>query len=350
MYFITIAIAILLIIIAVAVETSGVSILLSVLSIIMLGLSGFLIFRDYKNKKNKNSNYVSQFSDITTPKIEQKGYGYSLENPIFTSSVHNCYVYLDSLKTIDGKKITYKRVGAVYGVQIGQKTVDAVDKYEIKVGGKYYTTLYFCGYGKDSEDVPAGFMLKSASENQTIQRDRAIANSSNESITKLCDGLEKEPGTMEKAFPGGERQKKSIVRSLVKLINITAIDELLDINGDRFSIPPLCTCCLTPTENKENVRYSMTTQHGNIKTTRSIAVDMPICNECLKHRKKYKWLLVLICSISIIIGGIVFAILTASEIDGFLNFIFSVGSVVATYCIVSAIWKTTRKLPNCKKA
>lgn len=115
---------------------------------------------------------------------------------------------------------------------------------------------------------------------------------------------------------------------------------LVDIHGDKFVIPPFCTCCMKPTTNKENVSYSMTTQHGNTKTTRSIAVDMPICDECLKHRSQYNWLLVLICFISIAIGSIFMAILMAAEADGFLSFILGAGLTIGSYYILSAIWKT----------
>ena len=115
---------------------------------------------------------------------------------------------------------------------------------------------------------------------------------------------------------------------------------LVDINGDRFVIPPFCTCCMKPTTNKENVSYSMTTQYGNTKTTRSIAVDMPICDECLKHRSQYNWLLVLICFISIAIGSIFMAILMAAEAGGFLSFILGAGLTIGSYYILSAVWKT----------
>ena len=97
---------------------------------------------------------------------------------------------------------------------------------------------------------------------------------------------------------------------------------------------------MKPTTNKENVSYSMTTQHGNTKTTRSIAVDMPICDECLKHRSQYNWLLVLICFISIAIGSVFMAILMAAEADGFLSFILGAGLTIGSYYILSAIWKT----------
>ena len=115
----------------------------------------------------------------------------------------------------------------------------------------------------------------------------------------------------------------------------------VNIKGERFVIPPFCTCCMKPTSNKENVSYSMTTQRGRTQTTRSISVDLPICDECLKHRAQYNWLLVLICSISIVVGSIFMAILMAAEVDGFLSFLLGAGAAIGAYFGISAIWKTT---------
>ena len=115
----------------------------------------------------------------------------------------------------------------------------------------------------------------------------------------------------------------------------------VNIKGERFVIPPFCTCCMKPTSKKENVSYSMTTQRGRTQTTRSISVDLPICDECLKHRAQYNWLLVLICSISIVVGSIFMAILMAAEVDGFLSFLLGAGAAIGVYFGISAIWKTT---------
>lgn len=114
----------------------------------------------------------------------------------------------------------------------------------------------------------------------------------------------------------------------------------VSIQGNRYAIPPFCTCCMKPTSNKENVSYSMTTQHGRTQTTRSISVDLPICDECLEHRSRYNWLLVLICSISIAIGSFFMAILVAAAVNEFLSFLLGAGAAVGTYYGVSAIWNT----------
>lgn len=112
------------------------------------------------------------------------------------------------------------------------------------------------------------------------------------------------------------------------------------IFGKRFVIPPFCTCCMKPTENKENVSYSITIPNGNMRTTRTIGIDMPICNECLKHRNKYIGLLVLICSAAITVAGIIMTLFMLAEVDGFFSFILSSGVAVDVYYLLSHLLKT----------
>lgn len=114
----------------------------------------------------------------------------------------------------------------------------------------------------------------------------------------------------------------------------------VDIRGDRFAIPPYCTCCMKPTGNKERVSYSMTNQLGSSKTTRTIAVDLPICFECLEHQTRYKRLLTLICAISVVVGSVLMSVLMAVGVDGFLSFLWGFGVAVGAYYGISAVWNT----------
>ena len=112
------------------------------------------------------------------------------------------------------------------------------------------------------------------------------------------------------------------------------------IFGERFVIPPFCTCCMKPTENKENVSYSITIPNGNTRTTRTIGIDMPICNECLEHRNKYNGFLVLICSAAIVVAGIIMALFMLAEVDGFFSFLLSSGVAIGVYYLLSHLIKT----------
>ena len=178
MYFLTIVLAVIFIICALAVEKAGLAAFLVILSVIMIILSAILIYRDYK--KSKNITYKPQFFDNDTPTtVDKSGYGYSVDNPIYTSSVHNAYVYLDNLKTSDGKKIKYKRSGAFYGVVCNGKQETAVDEYEITVSGKVYATLFICPYGKDSNRIPNGFLGSTEGTKSPIEKSSSARTTSN---------------------------------------------------------------------------------------------------------------------------------------------------------------------------
>ena len=92
---------------------------------------------------------------------------------------------------------------------------------------------------------------------------------------------------------------------------------------------------MKPTENKENVSYSITIPNGNTRTTRTIGIDMPICNECLEHRNKYNGFLVLICSAAIVVAGIIMALFMLAEVDGFFSFLLSSGVAIGVYYLLS---------------
>lgn len=97
-------------------------------------------------------------TDISDDKMPE-GYGeYGLEltNPIPTSSIPDSYFYLDRLKTKDGSKITFERIGSMNAPNI-KHTIDA---YKIFSEGKKIATIYICPYNsKTSSKAPKGFIL-----------------------------------------------------------------------------------------------------------------------------------------------------------------------------------------------
>ena len=103
-----------------------------------------LIYRALQDKK----------SDIMAD-----GYGeFGLEptNPIPTSSIPHSYFYLDRLRTKNGSKITYDRMGSVSSANIG----NLIDEYSISLDGKELTSIYICPYNEvTSTKAPKGFKL-----------------------------------------------------------------------------------------------------------------------------------------------------------------------------------------------
>ncbi len=69
------------------------------------------------------------------------------------------------------------------------------------------------------------------------------------------------------------------------------------LNADRIVVPPFCTCCLKPTNSTENVSTSASHEAWGKKTTRTVSMNMPLCQDCLDHRKKaksMKWLIIIL--------------------------------------------------------
>jgi len=83
-------------------------------------------------------------------------FGYTITNPIPVKSIIDSVIYLDRLRTLEGEKIKYARIGADTASNIEMP----VDIYEIYVNEKVITTLYISAYNhKNSKQVPKNFKL-----------------------------------------------------------------------------------------------------------------------------------------------------------------------------------------------
>ena len=98
-------------------------------------------------------------SSGTTEDMMPQGYGeFGLEvtNPIPVNTILGSAVYLDKLRTIEGNKITYRRIGSVSAKNISS----VIDSYEISTNDKHVATIFICPYNKkNSEKAPKGFKL-----------------------------------------------------------------------------------------------------------------------------------------------------------------------------------------------
>lgn len=90
------------------------------------------------------------------------------------------------------------------------------------------------------------------------------------------------------------------------------------MNAEKIIVPPFCTCCMKPTSTAETVSTSVSQQSGNRKTTRTISMKMPICQECLEHRSKaskLKWLVVFL-SVAFAVGSVPLTSILLSSSEG----------------------------------
>lgn len=62
-------------------------------------------------------------------KIERKGYGYELDNPVKAMSTFGSYDYLNSLKAKDGFVVRWTRVGSLFSEKLNR----IIDQYHIFV-------------------------------------------------------------------------------------------------------------------------------------------------------------------------------------------------------------------------
>ncbi|MBQ6288031.1 MAG: zinc ribbon domain-containing protein [Clostridia bacterium] len=116
---------------------------------------------------------------------DKTDYGFSLQNPIMTSSVRASDEYLSRLRTADGLELSWDRIGSynlesLYGIQGVM-----VDCYQLILDGDNYRKIYICPYGRDADVVPRGMYLASKNvdkpqvkETVAIAKDSAINETS----------------------------------------------------------------------------------------------------------------------------------------------------------------------------
>ena len=83
-------------------------------------------------------------------------FGHEVTNPIPVNTVYGNIAYLGKLRTLDGKKISYQRLGSTFTQNIDSP----IDMYDITVDDKKIAVLYLSPYHqKNSERPPKGFKL-----------------------------------------------------------------------------------------------------------------------------------------------------------------------------------------------
>lgn len=115
--------------------------------------------------------------------------------------------------------------------------------------------------------------------------------------------------------------------------NLADREYTITVKGNRVFIPPLCTCCLTPTENKETIS-SVIDQGYFSRTIRTFSLGFPICSNCQAHRKQIsikKWILIIS---SLLIPFITFVILRDMMLDYYTVAVIYVMLTIAAYLLI----------------
>jgi hypothetical protein len=151
---------------------------LIILIIVIVVILGVLVYLKFFKKKPKSImerleelEYYKQnkeFYDLQKKYMGEKGtdldimpegigeFGLDVTNPIPTSTLYGSNAYLGLLRTLDGVKIGYDRIGSTRAENIPY----IIDAYNITKNGETIATLYICPYNKKtSEKAPKGFDL-----------------------------------------------------------------------------------------------------------------------------------------------------------------------------------------------
>ena len=90
---------------------------------------------------------------------DDEDYGYSCNNPVMTSSISTSNQYLESLRTIDGQKFTWHRVGSRCIAEMSGVEHVMVDEYQLFLNEEHYKTIFICPYGLSSSYTPKNLIL-----------------------------------------------------------------------------------------------------------------------------------------------------------------------------------------------
>ena len=106
-----------------------------------------------KENHPERFNFLSQ----ATREESQTNFAVSIENPVKAVSIADGYAYLNSLKTVEGNSVRYKRNGSIFGKH---GIIDRYTLYFEKDGREDSIKIYINPYAEEnSSDAPEGFIL-----------------------------------------------------------------------------------------------------------------------------------------------------------------------------------------------
>ena len=118
------------------------------------------------------------------------------------------------------------------------------------------------------------------------------------------------------------------------------------IDNNKIEFPQFCTCCMTPTNQKQKI-YSYYVEKSSVvtKETRTIEIDVPICDECRAHQRKFYLLKKLLILISIICGVFLGTYMIINHFDDGLIPVATWGISLLMFFLLTLIVRT-KELSN----
>lgn len=179
--------------------------------------------------------------------------------------------------------------------------------------------------------------------NQAIKLVNCLKNSFAE-LDEFAETMETESETLDSINRQRETEEKEHAKMLAENTSDNAYTVILSKN--KYAIPPYCTCCFGKAECTQSVKGEISRTYYRTTETRTISLEFPICNNCLKHHKQIstkKWTLVLS---SFITATGIFAILCLGNI-GYISLVGIYAVIaIAVYIVIGNYLKMPYITPD----
>ena len=127
------------------------------------------------------------------------------------------------------------------------------------------------------------------------------------------------------------------------------LDKTYSVRMDNGKIyfPPFCTCCMTPTDKKQQI-YSYYVEKSSVvsKETRTIEIEVPICDECRAHQRKFSVLRRFLSLLSILFGIFLGVYMMINRYDDGLIPIATFGASSLMFLLLTLVVRTKELSKN----
>ena len=117
-------------------------------------------------------------------------------------------------------------------------------------------------------------------------------------------------------------------------------------SGNEINFPLFCTCCMAPTDKKQEIGSWYIEKKGMTKETRSINIKVPVCDECRKHQRNFYILRKLLRMFAILCGVAVGIYMQLNHYDDGLIPIVTWGISLSLFFLLTIIVRTKANIAN----
>ena len=115
------------------------------------------------------------------------------------------------------------------------------------------------------------------------------------------------------------------------------------VYSNEYVMPPFCTCCMSPTDEKVKISSYYIEKTFLKKETRTITTEIPICSECREHQKGFAALRNVLLSIALFFG--IACGIYANKSEENIMPVISVAASFLVYFVLTLVVRA-KKLPE----